>query len=137
MQGRFITKADIETDHLDWGSLAWFSRPATTGAGQLVVIGVTIAPGAGHNFHTHPDQEEVIYVLEGRIQQWLETESQELVAGESVFVPKNTVHGSFNESEEDARLVAILGPSVGTEGYEIVDVSGEAPWNGLRGEAGA
>ena len=29
-------------------------------------------PGRAHAFHTHPGQEEVIFVLEGRIEQWIE-----------------------------------------------------------------
>jgi hypothetical protein len=37
-----------------------------------------------------------------------------------------------NVSAEDARVIAILGPCVGEMGAEQVDVSGEAPWNGLR-----
>jgi hypothetical protein len=29
-------------------------------------------------------------------------------------------------------MLAILGPCVGEVGYELVDVAGDAPWNGLR-----
>ena len=42
------------------------------------------------------------------------------------------VHASFNVSSEPAKLLAILGPCSGSEGYELVDVANEAPWNGLR-----
>jgi hypothetical protein len=42
------------------------------------------------------------------------------------------VHASFNVGSGDATIVAILGPCVGAVGYEVVDVSGEAPWKGLR-----
>lgn len=132
MRGRFIEKSEVQRDQLSWGSLAWFSRPATTGAAALVVIEVTLSPGGGHNFHFHPDQEESIYVIEGRIEQWLETDSRELTAGSAVFIPENTVHGCFNTSREEARLLAILGPCVGSEGYETVDVSEESPWSTLR-----
>ncbi len=132
MRGRFIQAAEVERDQLNWGSLAWFSRPATTGATALVVIEVTLSPGGGHNFHIHPDQEESIYVIDGRIEQWLEMDSRELAAGSAVFIPKNTVHGCFNTSQQEARLLAILGPCVGSEGYETVDVSAESPWSTLR-----
>ncbi len=50
MQGRFIGNEEAERDHLDWGTLAWFSRPATTQASQLVVIEVTFGPGRGLTF---------------------------------------------------------------------------------------
>jgi hypothetical protein len=42
------------------------------------------------------------------------------------------VHASFNIGDSDARIIAILGPCVGGEGYELVDVAAEEPWKGLR-----
>jgi hypothetical protein len=42
------------------------------------------------------------------------------------------VHGAFKASQDEARGLPILGPSVGDMGIEIVDRSGEAPWNTLR-----
>ena len=56
MSGKFITLTDRESDVLDWGTMGWLSRPATTGAKDLVVIEVTLDPTFGHNFHKHPDQ---------------------------------------------------------------------------------
>jgi hypothetical protein len=47
-------------------------------------------------------------------------------------MPSRVVHATFNIGAEDAKVVAILGPCVGDMGVEQVDVSGEAPWNGLR-----
>ena len=42
---------------------------------------VTLQPGAGHPFHRHPDQEEIIWVREGRIEQWLEDDKHALGRG--------------------------------------------------------
>lgn len=132
MKGRIIPAEAAEREELDWGTLAWFSRPATTEAGQLVVLEVTLAPGKFHDFHQHPAQEEVIYVIEGEVEQWLEGEKQMLGPGGAVFIPTGTVHATFNDSTSDARCLAILGPAVGEGGYELVDVSGEEPWKSLR-----
>jgi quercetin dioxygenase-like cupin family protein len=52
--------------------------------------------------------------------------------GDSAFIPADTVHASFNIDENETKVLAILGPSVSDSGYEMVDVSGEAPWNRLR-----
>ncbi|MCZ6675897.1 MAG: cupin domain-containing protein [Candidatus Poribacteria bacterium] len=132
MSGKFIPAAQADREQLDWGTLAWLSRPQTTGAKDLVVIEVNLSPGGGHDFHKHPEQEEVIYVIEGTVEQWLREEKQMLSSGDSVFIPADTVHASFNTSGSTAKLLAILGPCVGSEGYELVDVSADAPWNGLR-----
>jgi quercetin dioxygenase-like cupin family protein len=132
MAGKFVTRATIEQTNLDWGSTAFLSNPTTTGASQLTVMEVILMPGNGHNFHKHPDQEEVICVIEGRIEQWLERERTELGPGEAVFIPADVVHASFNVGNVPAKLMVTLGPCVGESGYDVVDVASEAPWKDLR-----
>jgi quercetin dioxygenase-like cupin family protein len=94
---------------------------------------VTLEPGGGHDFHRHPDQEEVIIVKSGRITQYLERDSTTLGPEDSVFIDADRVHASFNEGDEPAHLQVILAPSLreGT-GYDLVDVSSEEPWGSLR-----
>ncbi len=132
MDGKFITAVAMERDHLDWGVMGWLSRPATTGAKELVVIEVTLEPGCGHNFHKHPGQEEVIYVVAGAVEQWVGRESTTLRPGDGVFIGADVVHASFNTGSATAKLIAILGPSVGAEGYQLVEVYDQEPWASLR-----
>ncbi|MBI5388189.1 MAG: cupin domain-containing protein [Verrucomicrobia bacterium] len=132
MNGKFVFGQAITRDRLDWGEMGWVSRPADTQARSICEIAVTLEPGFGHNFHKHPRQEEVIYVLAGEIEQWLETEKRTLKPGDAVFIPPDVVHASFNVGTQTARLLVVLSPCVGEAGYELVDVSGEAPWNSLR-----
>ena len=134
MSGTFVHGEDIEREQFDWGGLGWISRPASTGAGRLTVIDVTLEPGRGHDFHKHPEQEEVIVVQAGEIEQWLEDERTTLAPGEAVFIGAGTVHASFNTGSETAHLTVALGPCVGDGGYALVDVSSEEPWSSLRRE---
>jgi quercetin dioxygenase-like cupin family protein len=129
---RFTIAKDTPQEVEDWGRLRWLSNPPTTGAIQLTVIEVSLSPGKGHDFHKHPDQEEVIYVVAGTVEQWVDREKRILGPGDSAHIPPDVVHCSFNVGDGDAKMTAILGPCVGERGYELVDVSGEAPWNGLR-----
>lgn len=132
MTGKFMLSAETPPEVLDWGQLRWMSHPPSTGAGQLTVIEVNITPGQGHDFHKHPDQEEVIYCISGKVEQWLDTDKKILGPGDSVFIGADVVHASFNVGDGDARLLAILGPCVGDQGYELVDVADQAPWKDLR-----
>ena len=132
MDGKFMIANEVEPEVLEWGELRWLSHPPSTKASQLTVIDVKIAPGEGHDFHKHPDQEEVLYVVSGSVEQWVDQEKRMLSAGDSAFVPANMVHASFNAGTTDAQIVAILGPCVGDAGYELVDVAQEAPWKSLR-----
>ena len=132
MPVKFITSRDVKREQVDWGSLAWFSSPVASAAKNLVVLEVSLRPAGGHNFHKHPDQEEVLYVVEGEIEQWVDREKRILRPGDSAFIAADVVHASFNVSDRDAKLLAILGPCVGPEGYELVDVSRQEPWSQLR-----
>lgn len=133
MDGKFIPSNEAVRQYLEWGSLAWCCRPSNTGAKQIVAIEVTLSPGGGHAFHKHPDQEEMIYCIDGQVEQWLEQEKRVLKTGDAVFIPTGAVHASFNTSQRDAKLLAILGPSMGGEtGYELQEVADQAPWNTLR-----
>ena len=131
-KGRFLTAEEIEREYPDWGALGWASRPQDTGSKNLVVIEVTFAPGQGHNFHKHPRQEEILYMIDGTVEQWIEEKKQNIRKGDVAFIPENTVHASFNDSEQEVKLLAILGPAVGDAGYEFDDVSEQAPWSSLR-----
>ena len=96
---------------------------------------MTLSPGKGHDFHKHPDQEEVIYVVAGRVEQWVDQEKRILGPGDAAFIPPTWCMPRSMSGASDARIVAILGPCIGAIGYELVEVAGEAPWNGLRGRA--
>lgn len=132
MTGKFMLSSETPPEVLDWGELRWMSSPPATGAKDLTVIEVNITPGDGHDFHKHPDQEEVIYVISGKVEQWLDREKRILGPGDSVFIGADVVHASFNVGDDDAKLIAILGPCVGPEGYELVDVASQSPWKDLR-----
>ena len=133
MSGMFVPATEVVRETLDWGTLAWCCRPADTGLKNLVVIEVTLKPGGGHAFHKHPRQQEVIYCIEGQVEQWLDQEKQVFKAGDAVVIPAGTVHATFNTGQTDARLIAVLGPAVDdANGYEMTEVADQAPWCDLR-----
>lgn len=130
--GKFVIAKDTKLKINDWGRLGWLSNPPNTGARQLTVIDVNLDPGKGHNFHKHPDQEEVILIIAGKVEQWVDHEKRILGPGDSAFIPGDVVHASFNVGDGPAKIVAILGPCVGAIGYELVDVANDPPWKSLR-----
>lgn len=132
MQQIFLKLANRQRDQLDWGSTASLSDPQTNAAKDIVTLEVVLKPGKGHDFHKHPRQEEVIYVLEGTIEQWVGQDKQLLKPGEAAFIAADQVHASFNIGNQPAKVLAILGPAVGATGYEVEEVAHLAPWNGLR-----
>lgn len=130
-KGQFFTKESTVVETLERGVHHWFSRPDVTGSEDLIVTRVDVPPGGGHPFHFHPTMDEVIYILAGQAEQWIEKEKKLLKPGEAVFIPKKMVHATFNESDEPLSFLAILGPAADLEG-SMVYVHEDEPWKSLK-----
>ena len=128
---RFVTPPEAIKEEYKGRTNYWLSRPGLTEARHLQVCQATLPPGEGHDFHTHPELEEMIYVLAGEVEQWVEQEKRVLRPGDTAHIPPGVVHATFNASAADAVILAILSPGQST-GPFMVDVSGSAPWNTLR-----
>jgi quercetin dioxygenase-like cupin family protein len=127
----FITEAEAIKEDFKGRTNYWMCRPEITNAKDIQVCRAALPSGEGHNFHHHPELEEVIYVLEGEVEQWVEQEKRMLKAGELAHIPAGVVHATFNPTANDAVILAILSPA-SYEGPFLVDVSGEEPWKSLR-----
>jgi quercetin dioxygenase-like cupin family protein len=128
---RFVTSATSEVEFAPWGKHWWLSKPELTGTEQLTLVRVTMRPGAGHQFHYHPAREEIIYVVDGVAEQWVDREKRRLEAGEIAFIPRNVVHAIHNASRKPMTFLAILSPAE-AEGPFLVDCYEDEPWRSLR-----
>ncbi len=128
---RFVTSAEARVEVLPWGRHEWMSRADLTGAKQIQLVRVTMPPGKAHAFHRHPGFEEVLYYVSGRAEQWVGSERRVLQAGESAFVPRDEVHGTYNVFDEPVTFLAILSPAE-FDGPALVDVSSDEPWRSIR-----
>ncbi len=109
----------------------WHYRPDTMEGAGSYMVKVVVPEGGGHNFHVHPGMHEILYVLRGTAEQWIEGEMQLLGPGDSVYIGAGVAHGTFNAGEGELEFLAILSPP---EGWEAgtVDVSENAPYSEYR-----
>ena len=128
---RFVTAQDVEVEELPWGPHEWLCRPGLTDARDLLLVRVRMPPGTGHAFHRHPAMEEIIYVVSGTAEQWVDRESRRLGPGDIAHIPKDMVHGTWNGGDDTLVFLAILSPAR-FDGPALVDVSADAPWSTLR-----
>lgn len=128
---RFVTSKDAQVEQLPWGPHEWLARPGLVEAKLLQLVRVTMPAGAAHQFHRHPEMEELLYVLEGRAEQWVGSENRVLNAGELAHVPRNEVHGTYNIFRERLVFLAVLSPAR-CEGPALIDVSRDEPWATLK-----
>lgn len=127
----FVTATTADVQDFPWGRHWWLSNPDVTGAADLALVRVKMPPGTGHQFHYHPEFEEIIYVVEGTAEQWVNREKRRLKAGDTAFIPKGVVHGTYNAGRGPLTFLAILSPAA-SKGPALVDCHLDEPWRSLR-----
>lgn len=130
MSQRFITASEAAPGSFPWCTTETLSNKTLTGAEQLMLVRATFPAGEAHNFHKHPGREEIIYVVSGKAEQWVGSEKRILGPGEMAHIPCDTPHATFNRSESELIILAMLSP-VEADGEFTVDVFDEEPWRTL------
>lgn len=101
----------IPTMVFDWGSIKWHVTPDSVAGASSTLGEVVINPSKGHDRHEHPDADEILYVIEGEGRQTVGDDPEFAVrAGDAVWIPKGTLHSTFNTGWRPLRLVATYTP---------------------------
>jgi transcriptional regulator with XRE-family HTH domain len=79
---------------------------------RLQVIESTIAPGGGtgDEAYAHESDEEVVVVLEGRLELWVGDEHYVLREGDAITYPSRIPHRNTNTGDRPARVLFCLTP---------------------------
>ena len=79
--------------------------------GELIKVGiVTYNTGEAPPPHSHPNDEQWVYMLEGRVAHLLDDEIITIGPGDLVHIPRNTVHG-IRILESPCRFFTCKSPS--------------------------
>ena len=128
---RFVAFNETEVEKLPGKTHYWHCRPGMVQETNLMLVRAQLPPGEAHRFHFHPKMEEILYVLSGTAEQWVEKERRIMKPGDSLYLPAGTVHGTYNAGGELLDFLAVLSPAK-SEGPVTVEVSDQEPWKSLR-----
>jgi quercetin dioxygenase-like cupin family protein len=70
--------------------------------------------------HSHSNNEELVYVLEGTLRYSVGSEMRDLTPGQSMHTPRGTVHAFHNPFDCTARALIILSPDIGAQYFKDV-----------------
>lgn len=130
MLRRFVSNTETLTEKLPGQINNWYFKDGLGDAENLVLVRGCLEKGSGHPFHTHPEMDEIIYVLSGEMRQWLEKESRIIGPGDTLYIPRGIIHGCRNESATPCEFLAILTPAKITGPFSV-DYSTQEPWRSL------
>ena len=107
--------------------------------GTLTAFENLVASGEGPPLHTHANEDEAIYILDGEVRFKLGDEIQTGAAGSYVFIPRGTPHAWQNVGGGPARMLFHFTPS-GMErffdGFAALEAPGPAAFATVGAEVG-
>ncbi len=92
------------------GGLTYKARGRQT-AGALTAWESTAAPGEGPPLHLHVNEDELMYVLGGRLRFRLDGTDHTAPAGSFVFIPRGVPHTWQNAGDDQARILFVFTPA--------------------------
>ncbi len=105
-----IVNADQPLEEWRPGVVSKMHVSARNGAAQLCIFEQWIAQSMGAPTHWH-QVEEVLTVIEGEADMWIDETHAVLVAGQSLLVPALRRHGFRNSGSETLHIHALLASS--------------------------
>jgi quercetin dioxygenase-like cupin family protein len=113
-----LRKGQAEVVETDWGRLTWLASGKLGNSSSMTVGQCLIRPGKANPRHSHPNCEEVLYVLAGRVRHTVDGGGEaELGPGDVVSVPPDAIHNARNIGKEDAVLaISFSSPDRQTRG---------------------
>ena len=93
----------------EWGELTWFANAALGNTREVTVGRCILNPGMGNPRHYHPNCEETLTVLQGRIRHTGPGgDPLEMNEGDTVTVPPQIWHRAENLGESPAVLLVVF-----------------------------
>lgn len=100
------TSSDGEKDAQPWGELTWKITSDSMPGTEMTYGTCRIEPGERNPLHSHPNCEEILYVVSGRCEHKLGDELIELREGDAIRIPRNVRHYAKNIG--DGPMLALI-----------------------------
>ncbi len=97
-----------------WGSLAWMANQGLTGS-SVTVGRLILYPGFSDSSHSHPNADEVIFLLRGSVDVEFGGSEVALLPGDALTIPLRVPHQIKNTGEVEAEMT--LSYSSGSRKY--------------------
>jgi len=113
------------------GALFTFLSTGEDTNGEFLLVEAVAQSGGEPPPHTHANEDEAYYVLEGAMEFWVGDQHHLAPAGSYVFLPKNVIH-RWKITSGTARMLFMCWPA-GLEDYfrEFAEPAGELKMPGL------
>ncbi|ODS52686.1 MAG: hypothetical protein ABS36_16735 [Acidobacteria bacterium SCN 69-37] len=111
-------ESEVEALDLPGRRLQWLVNNGGIAAAHCSVCRILVAPGDKVSpAHSHPNGEEVIYIMSGSGRVLVAGEVAPVSAGSVVLFPKGAIHMLHNTSAVEMEVVCFFAPPTGLDNY--------------------
>jgi quercetin dioxygenase-like cupin family protein len=97
--------SEADCVNLPWGGLHWLASSKIGNSKTMTFGRATIRAGCASQRHRHPNCDEILHVLSGRVEHTLENKRFILEAGDTISLPAGLWHGAKVLGDEDAEMI--------------------------------
>ena len=117
-----IHEDDAEELGLPGRRMRWLIAKDAVPANNCSACVIRVAPGEKVKpAHSHPNGEEVIYIITGSGRVLVGDEVRPIGQGMAVLFPQGIVHMVHNTGTEEMKVVCFFSPATGLENYRMYE----------------
>lgn len=104
-RGVLVPPDEGETISFDWGQITWIASGALGNAREMTFGVVLIKSGCRNAGHWHPNSEEILHLLSGRLAHAVNDETFSMEPGDTIVIPAGAKHHAATVGEQDAVML--------------------------------
>jgi quercetin dioxygenase-like cupin family protein len=117
-----VEALDLPGRRLSWMVTQDTSRANTVSAQHCSMCMIKVQPGQTVKpAHSHPNGEEVIYIVSGSGRVWIEGKIEPVKAGSAVLFRQGHVHMLQNNGTEEMKVVCFFAPATDLNNYKFYE----------------
>lgn len=117
-----VDENSVEALDLPGRHLRWLVTKDTVNAQHCSMCVIQVAPGETvRPAHSHPNGEEVIYIVQGSGRVMIEGVVEPVKKGSIVLFPQGKVHMLQNNGTEEMKVACFFAPATDLENYKFYE----------------
>jgi quercetin dioxygenase-like cupin family protein len=119
---KIIHETEVEEKKIPGRFIRWIADGKTMQPQHLSSCVIRVLPGETvQPAHSHPEGEELIYIMSGTGEAWVDGEIQPTRAGTAVLFEAGSVHMIRNVGEVEMKVVCFFTPATGLDNYKLYE----------------
>ena len=122
MVRNIVHESEIEELEKPGRFMKWMITPEDSGARHLSSVLIRVPPGESVKpAHSHPNGEEMIYIIKGEGRVYIDGMVDEVCSGTAVLFPQGSIHMLKNDGNEGMKVICFFAPPSDLSTYQFFE----------------